>query len=83
MKKSHCMARQPTCEEHDKSNESDSSKCAGIGKEDEIERESKAFSIRAKGGGIRKPPVLASLNHSKHRYGLSRLLGISVLLSGK
>jgi hypothetical protein len=39
-----------------------SSKGAGIGKEDEIERESKQFSVRAKGGGIRNPPVLTSLN---------------------
>jgi gag-polyprotein putative aspartyl protease len=35
-----------------------------------------------KATGIRKPPVLSSLNDSQHTYGLNRLLGISVLLSG-
>jgi hypothetical protein len=58
------MALQPTCEEYSKSNERVSSKVAGIGQEDEIERESIQFSVRAKGGGIRKPPVLTSLNDS-------------------
>jgi hypothetical protein len=77
------MARQPTCEEYSKRNESVSSKVAGIGQEDEIERESKQFSVRTKDGGFRKPPVLTSLNDSKHTYGLKRLLGISVLVSGR
>jgi Retroviral aspartyl protease len=77
------MARQPTCEEYSKRDETVSSKVAGIGQEDEIERESKQFSVRTKGGGIWKPPVHTSLNDSKHTYGLNRLLGISVLLSGR
>jgi hypothetical protein len=78
------MARQPTYREYSKGDKSVSSKVAGIGQEDEIERESKQFSVRVKYGGIRKPPVLTSLNDSKRRtYGLNRLLGISVLLSGR
>jgi hypothetical protein len=77
------VARQPTCEDHDTIIESVSSKVAGIGQEDEIERESKQLSVRTKGGVIRKPPVLTSLNDSTHRYGLDRLLGIGVLLSGR
>jgi hypothetical protein len=77
------MARQPTCEEYSKRDESVSSKVADIGQEDEIERESKQFSVRTKGGLIRKPPVLTSLNDSKRTYGLNPLLGISVLLSGR
>jgi hypothetical protein len=78
------MARQPTYREYSKGDKSVSSKVAGIGQEDEIERESKQFSVRAKDGGIRKPPLRTSLNDSKqHTYGLNRLLGISVLLSGR
>jgi hypothetical protein len=64
------MTRQPTCEEYGKSDESVSSKFTGIGQEDEIERESKQFSVRAKGGGIWKPPVLTSLNDSNIHTGL-------------
>jgi hypothetical protein len=44
------MARQPTCEDNSKRDESVSSKVAGIGQEDEIERESKQFSVRTKRG---------------------------------
>jgi hypothetical protein len=54
------MARQPTCEEYSKRDESVSSKFAGIRQEEEIEREAKQFSVRTKGGGIRKLPVLTS-----------------------
>ena len=77
------VARQLGYEVHDTNKEIVSSKGADIENEDERERESKRFSVRAEHGGIRKPPVLTSLNDANPRYGLNRLLGISVLLSGK
>jgi hypothetical protein len=68
------VAWQPTCEDQGTNNEIVSYKCADIEKEDEIVRESKEFSGRARDGGIRKPPVFTSLNDSKQKYGLNRLL---------
>jgi hypothetical protein len=60
-----------------------SSKGADIEEEDESERDSKRFSVRVKDGEVRRPPLLTSLNDTKHRYGLNQLLGIGVLLSGR
>jgi hypothetical protein len=77
------VARQQTDEDHDTIIENISSKCADIEEEEERERESKRFSVRAKDGKVRRPPLLTSLNDTKHRYGLNQLLGIGVLLSGK
>jgi Retroviral aspartyl protease len=77
------MARQSTCEDHGTIIENVSSKGADIEEEEESERESKRFSIRAKDGEVRRPPLLISLNDTKHRYGLNHLLGIGVLSSGR
>jgi hypothetical protein len=68
------MARQPTCEDHDTIIENVSSKAADIEEEEESERESKRFSVRAKDGEVQRPPLLTSLNDSKHRYGLNHCL---------
>jgi hypothetical protein len=75
------VAHLPTCEDHDLIIENVSSKGVDIKKESE--RESNRFSVLAKDGEVRRPPVLTSLNDTKHRYGLNRLLGIPVLLSGR
>jgi hypothetical protein len=74
------MARLPTCEDHDTIIENVSSKGVDIEEEEESERESKRFSVRAKDGEVRRPPLLTSLNDTKYRYGLNQLLGIGVLL---
>jgi hypothetical protein len=77
------VARQPTFEDHYTTIENVSSKGANIEGEEESARESKRFSIRAKDGEVRRPPLLTSLDDTKHRYGLNQLLGIGVLLSGR
>jgi Retroviral aspartyl protease len=77
------VAGQPTCEDHDTIIENVSSKGADIEEEEDSELESKRFSVRAKDGEVRRPPLLTSLNDTKHRYGLHQLLGIGVLLSGR
>jgi Retroviral aspartyl protease len=77
------VARQPTCEDHDTIIENVSFKGADIEEEEESEPESKRFSVRAKGGEVRRPSLPTSLNDTKHRYGLNQLLGIGVLFSGR
>jgi hypothetical protein len=78
------MARQPTYEDQDTIIDIVSYKDADIEEEEEeSERESKRFSVRSKDGEVRRPPLLTSLNDTKHRYGLNQLLGIGVLLSGR
>jgi hypothetical protein len=59
------MAHLPTCEDHDSIIENVSSK--GVDIEKESERESKRFSFLAKDGEVRRPPLLTSLNDTKHR----------------
>jgi hypothetical protein len=77
------MARQQLVKTMTRSLKDVSSKGADIEEEEECGRESKRFSVRAKGGEARRPPLLTSLNDTKHRYGLNQLLGIGVLLSGR
>jgi hypothetical protein len=78
------VAGQPTRDDHDTMIENISSKDADIEEEEEeSERESKRFSVRAKDGEVRRPPLLTSLSDTKHRYRLNQLLGIGVLLSGR
>jgi hypothetical protein len=77
------VARQITCEDHDTIIEKVSFKGADIEEEEECERESKRFSVRAENGEIRRPRLLTSLNYTKHRYGLNQLLGIGMSLSGR
>jgi hypothetical protein len=81
--KSLSVARQPICGDHDTIIENMSSKGADIEEEDESERESKIFSVRAKDSEVRRPPLLTSLNDTKYRYVLNQVLGIGVLLSGR